>query len=404
MWYYPIFNVKGGAKNGGRSIKKPDTLDSSKTSNRTSFTKGLRHSTIITILTFILCVTMSACSRFGHKQIPLDNLNYNEEIASSSNEQMLLNLVRLRYREVPVFLAVGSVITQYFYVGSLGAGALFGRPVDGAANEIIKVNARMLYAERPTITYSPLAGQEFSQQLLTPIPRELLFSLTQSGWPAEQLLMMCLERVNHLENLPFYPVPSKAHLEKLLKFNRVVQLLIELYKRKSADMHSDNTETPNTHFLVFKQVNDNDTRNLIEELKSILGLDPDQSTFRVTRRLIGRSPDEITIRVRSLIALMGFLSGGVEIPAAHVEEKSAEESTLPVDAEYRSLLFPLRIHSSVERPADAFVAVRHHDHWFYIKNSDHLSKQDFSLLTYLFQMQSPRAQTLGPMITVPTSP
>ena len=366
--------------------------------------KGLRHRTIITILTFILCITMSACSRFGHKLIPLDSSNYNEAIASSSNEQMLLNLVRLRYREVPVFLAVGSVITQYFYVGSLRAGASFGKPAGGATNEIIGVNARMLYAERPTITYSPLTGQEFSQQLLTPIPGELLFSLTQSDWPPEQLLMMCLERLNHLGNLPFGIVPSKAHLKELFKFNHVVRLFIELSKRNSLEMQSDNTKTPNTRILVFKQELDNDSRNMIKELKSILGLDPDQSTFRVTRRLIGRSPDEITIRARSLIALMGFLAGGVEVPAAHVEKKRTEEISLPVDAEFRPILFPLKIRSSVERPTDAFVAVRHHDHWFYIKHSDHLSKLDFSLLTYLFQMQSPKAQTLGPMITVPTSP
>ena len=388
----------------GTKITSPDTFDSSDAPDRVSFVTGLRHHTLITVLTIILCITMSACSRFGHKLIPLDRFNYNEAIAKSSNEQMLLNLVRLRYREVPVFLAVSSVLTQYSYVGTLGAGVSFGKPVAGAASEIINTNARLRYAERPTITYSPLVGRELSQQLFTPIPGELLFSLAQSGWPTDQLLMMGLKRLNHLENLPFSTLPSKAHLEKLLKFNHVVQLIAELSKRGSMEMQRDNTKTPSTRFLVFKQVHDNDTRNLIEELKSILGLDPDQFTFRVTKKVIGRSPNEVLITVRPLIALMGFLSGGVEIPAAHVEEKSAEEITLPVDAEFRSLLFPLRIHSSAERPADAFVEVRHHDYWFYIKNSDHLSKQDFSLLTYLFQMQSPKAQTLGPMITVPTSP
>ncbi len=363
----------------------------------------LRHHTLITILTIILCITISACSRFGHKLVPLDSFNYNEAIARSSNEQMLLNLVRLRYSEVPVFLAVGSVITQYFYLGDLKAGASFGKPAAGAASEIIDVNARMLYAERPTVTYSPLVGQQFAQQLLTPIPGDLLFSLVQSGWPPEQLLTMGLERLNHLGNLPFGTVPSTARLEELREFNHVVQLIIELSKRRSIEMQSDNTKTPNTRLLVFKQVQDNDTENLIKELKSMLDLDPDQSTFRVTNRLIGRRPDEITMRVRSLLVLMGFLSGGVEIPSVHAEEKRAENVTPIADAEYWSLMFPLKIHSSVERPTDAFVAVRHHDHWFYIKHSDHLSKQDFSLLTYLFQMQSPQAQTLGPMITVPTS-
>ncbi len=364
---------------------------------------GLRHRTLITILTIILCITMTACRRFGHKQVPLDSFNYNEAIARSSNEQMLLNLVRLRYREVPVFLAVGSVITQYFYLGDLSAGASFGKPTAGAAHEIIDAKARMLYAERPTITYSPLGGQEFSQQLLRPIPNDLLFSLVQSGWPPEQLLMMGLERLNHLQNLHFGTVPSTANIERIREFDRVVQLIIELSKRRSIEMQSGNAGKPNDRFLVFKQVNDIDTRNLIKEFKSLLNLDPDQSTFRVIKTLIGRRPDEITMRVRSLLALMGFLSSGVEIPAAHVDEERAEKITIPVDTEYQSILFPLKIHSSVEKPKDAFVAVQHHGHWFYIKHSDHLSKQDFGLLTYLFQMQSPQAQTLGPMITVPTA-
>jgi hypothetical protein len=316
---------------------------------------------------------------------------------------MLLNLVRLRYREVPVFLAVGSVITQYFYLGDFGTGVSFGKLTEGASHEIINAKARMLYAERPTITYSPLAGQEFTQQLLTPIPSELLFSLVQSGWPPDQLLMMGLERLNHLENIHFGSVPSAESLEGLRTFNHVVQLLIELSRRRVLEMQSNNKETPNTRSFVFEQAQDDDTRALIDELKSMLGLDPDHSSFRVTNRLIGRNPDEITVRVRSLLTLMGFLSRGIEIPDTHIEEKRVEEMISPVDPELRSLLFPLRIHSSVDRPADAFVAVRHYDHWFYIAHSDHMSKQAFSLLTYLFQMQAPQAQTLGPMITVPTS-
>ncbi|MBC8548065.1 MAG: hypothetical protein H8D23_00300 [Candidatus Brocadiales bacterium] len=118
---------------------------------------------------------------------------------------------------------------------------------------------------------------------------------------------------------------------------------------------------------------------------------------------VGGKPDEVTIRVRSLLTLMGYLSRGIEIPAAHIKEQRVEEMIFLVDPELRSLLFPLRTHSSIERPADAVVEVRYYDHWYYIKHSDHMIKQAFGLLTYLFQMQSPQAQTLGLMITVPTS-
>ena len=356
----------------------------------------LRHRTLVVSILIALCLLLPACGRFGPRQIPRDSFNYNEAIARSSNEQMLINLVRLRYREVPVFLAVGSVLTQYFYGGEASRKRFFWQAhASGAANEIIGTRGRMVYFERPTITYSPLAGQEFTQQLLTPIPNELIFSLVQSGWPPDQLLMMSLERMNHLQNIPFGSIPSAESLEGLRTFNHVVQLLIELSRRRALEMQS-NKETPNTRSLVFAQAQDNETRALTDELKSILGLDPDHSSFHVTRRVIGRKPDEVTVRVRSLLAMMGFLSRGIEIPAAHIEEKRIVEMIFPVDPELRSLLFPLRIHSSVERPADAFVAVRHHDHWFSITHSDHMSKQAFSLLTYLFPDAGSPGTDTGP--------
>ena len=365
-------------------------------------TMKLHHRTLIVSFLIMLCLSLPACSRFGPRQIPLDRFNYNSAIARSSNEQMLINLVRLRYREVPVFLAVGSVLTQYFYGGEATANATFGKITSNSADEFFGAKARMVYFERPTITYSPLAGQEFTQQLLTPIPSELLFSLVQSGWPPEQLLMMGLERLNHLENIHFGSMPSKESLEGLRTFQHAVQLIVELSSRRALEMQNSK-ETSNTRSFVFEQALDDGTRALINELKSMLGLNPDHSSFRVTKRVIGRNPDEITVRVRSLLTLMGFLSRGIEIPDTHIDEKRVEEMILLDDPELRSLLFPLIIHSSVERPADAFVTVKHHDHWFYIAHSDHMSKQAFSLLTYLFQMQAPQAQTLGPMITVPTS-
>ena len=383
-----LINVKNMKKS-----KKPNMLGTGTV---------LLHRTLIVSFIIMLCLSLSACSRFGARQIPLDSFNYNAAIASSSNEQMLINLVRLRYREVPVFLAVGSVLTQYFFAGNANAGASFGKLTTNSADEFFAASAKMIYAERPTITYSPLAGQEFTQQLLTPIPNELLFSLVQSGWPPEQLLMMGLERINHLENIHFGSMPSRESLDGLRTFQHAVQLIIELSRRRVLEMQNSK-EPSNTRYFVFAQAHDDDTRALIGELKSILGLNPDHSSFRVTKRVIGRNPDEITVRVRSLLTLMGFLSRGIEIPNSHIEEKRVEEMILLDDPGLRSLLFPLKIYSSVERPSDAFVKVRHHDHWFYITHSDHMSKQAFSLLTYLFQMQAPQAQTLGPMITVPTS-
>ncbi len=387
----------------GNSMAKPYTLVTNEAFNKMTARAVLRYRTLVTSLIIMLSLLLPACSRFGPRLVPVDSFNYNEAIARTSSEQMLTNLVRLRYREVPVFLAIGSVLTQYFYGGTFGVRATFGKAVEGASHEIVGANASMVYAERPTITYSPMAGQEFAQQMLTPIPSEVLFSLVQSGWPADQLLMMGLERLNKVDNIHLGDVQSAESLEGLRTFQHVVQLMVELSRRRVLEMQSNNKEAPNTRSLVFEQVQDNDTQALIDEVKSILGLDPDHSVFRITRQSINLNPDEITVRARSLLALMGFLSRGIDVPAVHIEEKRAEELIFPDDPELRSLLFPLRIKSSVDRPADAFVAIQHYDHWFYIDHSDQMSKQAFSILTYLFQMKAPKAQTLGPMITVPTS-
>ncbi len=104
-------------------MTKPDRLVTNEAFDKMTPRAVLRYRTLVTSLLITLCLFLPACGRFGPRQIPRDSFNYNEAIARSSNEQMLINLVRLRYREVPVFLAVGSVLTQYFYGGEASASA-----------------------------------------------------------------------------------------------------------------------------------------------------------------------------------------------------------------------------------------------------------------------------------------
>jgi hypothetical protein len=105
----------------------------------------------------------SGCAAFGPRHVSSDRFNYNEAVARSTREQMILNLVRLRYLEVPVLLTFSSVLTQYVYAGNVG--------VSGTENlgglDLVGGNAGLVYSERPTITYLPLGGQAFAAQMLT---------------------------------------------------------------------------------------------------------------------------------------------------------------------------------------------------------------------------------------------
>jgi hypothetical protein len=51
-----------------------------------------------------------------------------------ARDQMLLNIVRLRYLEEPFFLTVSLVLTQNVYIGGIGASGSFN--VEGESDLI----------------------------------------------------------------------------------------------------------------------------------------------------------------------------------------------------------------------------------------------------------------------------
>ncbi len=62
----------------------------------------------------------------------------------------------------------------------------------------------------------------------------------------------------------------------------------------------------------------------------------------------------------------------------------------------------MHVLATEDPPTDAFVAVQYGNYWYYVPHSDQQSKRAFGLLSYLFQMQAPRIQGAGPLITVST--
>ena len=55
----------------------------------------------------------AGCQTIGPGSVQRDRLDYAGAIAGSWREQTLLNIVKLRYFDAPVFLEVSSVISSY---------------------------------------------------------------------------------------------------------------------------------------------------------------------------------------------------------------------------------------------------------------------------------------------------
>ena len=334
-----------------------------------------------------LALASAGCHPLGSRQLPIDRFDYNTAIAVSANEQMLLNLVRLRHGEVPTFLAVTSVLTQYVWSGDVGVGGTSGENLSFPA-WTVGGSAGARYIERPTVSYAPLSGQEFAAQLLSPVRADVVFSLVSSGWPPDQLLSMTIQRINNVENVRFsQTLDASAPVET--EFNDTIQVIIELARRDALELVRTASPDREETFLEFRTAPDAETAALITRFKSSLSLDPDRSRFRVTRRIVGRAPDEITIRMHSLLELMGLLSTGVAT------------DPLPAGTAVASSITPVHIQSGPQHPTDALVAVKYNGSWFWVSRSDESSKRAFGLLIYLFQMQASQNAGAGPLITVP---
>lgn len=337
------------------------------------------------------------CAGIGPRAIRHERFNYNEAVVRTFDEQMLLNLVRLRYRDTPYFLDVANISTQYEFRGSASAGASIGTADDSAS-----VGTGLGYVERPTIVYTPLSGADFAKRLLTPMSPESLFLLTGAGWRADRVLRCGIVRINDTWNAPEASGPTPARPPVYAEFREATEILSTLKQRRELSIDYEKWQQGGRLVLRFVEARgDTPERRRLQEL---LGLDVDTSEFPVAVKPPGDSPGEISVATRSLMGAMYFLSQAVEPPERDVDAGRVTET---LDDEGNvfdwSLVLGdlLRIHSSSESPENSFVRVRYRDAWFYIDDSDLSSKSTFNLLGQLFNLQAGESPGNAPLLTLP---
>jgi hypothetical protein len=343
----------------------------------------------------------------GPKNLRSERPDYNQQILRSANEEMLLNIVRLRYNDSPLFLELGSVVVQYGYDLSLNGTAQAGSGASGT------FGTGLMYAEHPTITYTPLTGEAFATRMLSPIPLDSFMLFSQTGWSDERLLLVAVQRVNDLYNAPTATGPTP---EAKPDYEAFADFAARLHRLQAAglvglnwDMKEHEKDPPgrDPHFWVHAPADS--TSPLVADVAAVrryLGLAPGRDDFRLTAFPFGRHADEVGIRCRSLLGVLYFLSQSVEPPAADVQAGlvavTREGDGRPFDWSAVTGRI-MTIHSQPDRPQNASVAVRHHGSWFYIAADDQTSKSTFSLLTFLFSLQSASGEGKSPLLTLPVN-
>jgi len=344
----------------------------------------------------VASLILSGCAAIGAHKLPADRFDYSAAIASSTNEQMLLNLVRLRYNETPVFLDVNTVIAQYQVDTrvQIGAEIGFSGSAGPAGDSIVIPEVGAGWLERPTITYAPRTGPKFIRSLLTPLPPAAVFSLVQGDWSVEDVVWGVVKSINGVG--PRSPTGQwNPDYRRMLDALSQVQLARALGVGKSGD-------SPPYATLRFRDAGvDQKTAQAIATLRKLWDLDPGISEYRLVLRVVPRNREEIAVLTSSMLDLMQGVARIMDVPPEHVAQgQTAPAFKLPPEAPYGGRA-PISVQLSRARPVDAFVAVKKDGWWHSISRNDQQSKRVLLLLNILFQLAESGEYPAGPVVTVP---
>ena len=325
---------------------------------------------------------------------------YTQALRDSWEEQMLFNIVSLRYAEVTAFLDVESLITQYGVETS--AGFLGGRGNRGTDTYLGNVGGA--WSERPTITYSPLEGREFAYSMLRPMSPSEVFALINAGWNAERALRLIVKSVNGIYAMD----PGTRELQ--LEFVEVLQAFKQLQDAGSLGIRQDFSEQGVRTFIYLRDENIENgvseaARRLADRLRigdayTDSALDPSRGLEIQFGPYIG-DPSAIALQTHSVMDILVDTASFIEVPEEHVQDQrtTPNRNNDPTDTPARP---PILILSSAEEPEAASVSVFDRDYWYYIDDRDLESKKAFSFLMILLQLQASREAGKGPVITIGT--
>jgi len=342
----------------------------------------------------LILLLLTGCSGIAENTFKKSSLGFNEALQHTKSQQMLLNLVRLRYDEPPVFLEVTSISTQYAFTGSLSSGATLKK--DSSANSY-SVGMGFEYSEKPTFTFVPLQGEKFARRLLSPIPIDHLILLLNSGWRLDRVMKICVQSINGIPNAPTASGPTPKLAPKYEKFADLVAKMEKLRKRREIRFFYIKTDKGRMPVVMFSG---NDT--LVKEVKKILGL-KDAPFYPIVGPNQKKNPWVIEVETRSLIGALFYLSQGVEVPSEDLKAGRAVETLTKSGKPFSwdkvlGGVFKVRVSDSF--PSNAMIAVKYRGHWFYIADNDISSKSTFVLLQQLFAMEASKGKG-GPILTLP---
>lgn len=338
---------------------------------------------------------LASCASIGPTTVSRDRFEYTGAISESWKRQMLLNMIKMRYGDAPVFLDVSSVISQYQIAGQINLGATINNN-PWSTSETLGAGGQ--YVDRPTITYSPVMGDKFARSMMSPIPPSAILSLLQAGYPVDLVFRILVHEINGIQNR--FGGEARARTSDP-EFYSLLEKMRRVQSAGGIGMRFKKIDKEEAALMVFRLKRDPETDSLVRDIRKTLGLDPEATEFRVVYGSVPRDDKEIAILTRSILEVIIDLSADIEVPDVHVKEKRVNP-TFAEMAGGEKVQPLIRIQSSSEKPGDAFVLIRYRDSYFWIDDRDLRSKKIFSFLMFVFTLVETGEKGIAPVVTLPT--
>jgi hypothetical protein len=340
----------------------------------------------------LLLLVLTGCASLGPPSVARDRFDYTTAIADSWKRQMLLNVVKIRYGDAPIFLEVASIINQYSLETELRGTLGWSAPPYADRQEI---GGAGRYYDRPTITYIPLTGEKFARNLMTPIAPATVMSLVEGGYPIDLVFRLLVHSVNGIQNQ--FGGSARAHRADP-EFYLLLEKLREIQSKGAVALRVIKTENQAALVMVFRKRVDKEAEETGKAIRRILGLKEEGGEFRIVYGSMPADDQEIALLTRSIIEILSDISSTIEVPAGHVSEKRVSPTMEPEGEGIKGKM--IRILYSDEKPADAFAAVPYRDRWFWIDDRDYPSKKLFSFLMFVMTLTETGGKEGAPVVTI----
>lgn len=393
----------------------------------------------------LLAVWAGASGCLGPKAIRYTRIRYNEVVRDTNDQQLLLNIVRLRYADSPVFIDLPTITSQF----EIAAG---GSDPGRAGSQTNFGVAGMTGRDTPTLSYHPREGREIAKAMLTPLSADL-FSVVNAGANIEQLLLLTINDMNDVPNAPRATTLTPRVPDGNAEFVRGIRILAALRDREATELaigtNEEREETSDPipsnsvggrdvidaakEGYVFRSDAAGRSRLLrrqkdlflkiraayvhspeMEEVARIFRLTPGLSRYRIDSELSEEATadlemplpikDTIYLNMRSVLQIMIFLSKGVCVPEEHVRSGIAPMTPGPDGRPFdwtRVTAGNFFVASQKQRPHDAEVAIHYRGYWFSIAAQDVNSRAVLAILELLFALQESEGRAPGPILTLP---